>query len=139
MSLFEKAQQFFDALNAQDMDTVAQMISPDCDVWTPIGAFTGGEAYRDWMAPQFVAIPDFTHVLPGIIAESGQSLAFEVRASGTHSGPLATPNGEIPASGRKIDMRGADLWQFEDGLISRYHLYFDSMEFFRQLGALPDS
>ena len=50
MSLLERARLFFDALNAQDLDTVAGMIAPTAEISTPIGSFTGGEAYREWMA-----------------------------------------------------------------------------------------
>ncbi|MGH8906556.1 MAG: ester cyclase [Egibacteraceae bacterium] len=136
MSLLEQAERFFAALNVQDLDTVAAMISPSADVRTPTGSFTGGEAYREWILPQFHAIPNFTHEIRGIIAESGPVIAFEIRATGTHMGPLVLPSGELPASGGTIDMSGADFWRFEDGLIVEYHLYFDRLEFFTQLGAI---
>ena len=91
MALLERARRFFDALNAQDLDTVAAMIAPTADIRTPIGAFTGGEAYRDWMAMHFRALPDFVHEIRGFAAEQGQTLAFELHATGTFSGPLALP------------------------------------------------
>lgn len=139
MSLIKQAEQFFTALNAQDLDTVVTMISRSAEIRTPIGSFTGGEAYREWISTQFRAIPDFTHEIRGITVESDHMVAFELRAFGTHTGPMALPGGEVPATGRKIDMVGADFWRFEDGLIVEYNLYFDRFEFLTQLGALPAS
>jgi steroid delta-isomerase-like uncharacterized protein len=139
MSLLQQAKQFFAALNAQDLDKVVAMISPSADIRTPLGSFTGGEAYREWMLMHFRAMPDFTHEIRGITAESGQMLAFELHATGTHTGPLATPGGDVPATGRTIDVSAADLWRFENGLIVEYHLYFDGLDFFGQLGIAPSS
>jgi hypothetical protein len=61
MSLLNQAQQFFAALNAHDLDTAVSMISPSANIRSPIGSFVGGEAYREWMAMQFRALPHFTH------------------------------------------------------------------------------
>jgi DNA invertase Pin-like site-specific DNA recombinase len=43
MPLLEQARRFFEALNAQERDTVASMIAPTTDIRTPIGTFTGGQ------------------------------------------------------------------------------------------------
>jgi steroid delta-isomerase-like uncharacterized protein len=137
MALLDRAQRFFQALNAQDLDTVASMIAGNAEIRTPIGSFTGGEAYRDWMAMHFRALPDFVHEIRGLVAESGETLAFELHASGTFSGPLEMPGGAVAPTGRRIDVSAADFWQFENGLIVRYHLYFDRMDFFAQLGVTP--
>ena len=137
MSLLDQAQRFFAALNAQDLDQVVSMISPVCDIRTPQGTFTGGEAYRDWISGLFRALPDFTHELRGIAVESGPTIAFELHAAGTFTGPLAMPGGDVAPNGRFIDVPGADLWRFEDGKIVEYHLYFDQMEFLTQLGIAP--
>ena len=134
MALLERARRFFDALNAQDLDTVASMIAPSADIRTPIGAFTGGAAYRDWMAMHFRARPDFIHAVRGFTAELGQTLAFVLHASGTFSGPLALPGGEAAPTGRRIDISAVDVWRFDDGLITDYRLYFDRLDFLDQLG-----
>jgi hypothetical protein len=46
LSLFERAQRLHTALNAMDLDTAVAMISPSAEIRTPMGSFTGGEAYR---------------------------------------------------------------------------------------------
>ena len=134
MPLLDKAQEFFTALNAHEMDKVVSMISPKAQILTPIGNFTGGEAYRDWMLMHFRALPDFTHEIRGMAAESGQTLAFELHATGTHTGPLDLPSGTVEATGKSLDVSAVDFWRFEDGLIAEYHLYFNLLDFLGQLG-----
>jgi predicted ester cyclase len=137
VSLLEQAERLFTALNAQDLDTAVAMISPSADIRTPTGALTGGKAYREWISGHFRAFPDMYHEIRGIAVESDQTLAFEWRATGTFTAPLATPGGEVPPTGKTIDLAGADFWRFEGGLIVAYHLHFDQLEFLRQLGLAP--
>jgi predicted ester cyclase len=134
MSLFEQAEQFFGALNAQELDQVVAMISPSAQISTPIGSFVGGEAYREWIAMHFRALPDFFHEIRGLAAETGNTLAFELHATGTFTGPLAITGVELAPTGRRIDVSAADFWRFENGQIVDYRLYFDRADFFEQLG-----
>jgi steroid delta-isomerase-like uncharacterized protein len=134
MPLLEQAQRFFAALNAHDLNTAVAMLSPSANIRTPLGSFTGGEAYREWILMHFRALPDFTHEIRGMTAESNQTLAFELHATGTMTGPLALSDGDLSPTGRTIDISAADFWQFENGLIVEYHLYFDRRDFFNQLG-----
>lgn len=139
MSLLKQAERFFTALNAQELDEAVAMISPSANIHTPIGSFTGNEAYREWIQMHFRAMPDFTHEIRGIAVESDQTIAFELHATGTMTGPLEMPGGDVPPTGRTIDVSAADFWRFEDGLIVEYHLYFDRLDFFGQLGLAPAS
>ena len=134
MTLYEQAQSFFAAMNAHDFDTMLGMLSPTCEIRTPQGNFTGREAYRAWIGGLLRAVPDMTHELNGIHVENGDTLAFELHAFGTMTGPLTTPAGEIPPTGRHMDVGGTDSFRFENGLIQQYHLSFDQAEFIRQLG-----
>ncbi len=139
MSLLARAERFFSALNAHELDEVSAAIAPSAQIRTPIGSFTGGEAYREWMLMHFRAMPDFTHELRGMAVESSGAIAFELHATGTMTGPLAMPNGDLPPTGRTIDISASDFWRFENGLIVEYHLYFDRLDFFGQLGLTPIS
>jgi steroid delta-isomerase-like uncharacterized protein len=137
MSLYEHAQNFFAAMNAHDFDTMASMISPTAEIRTPQGSFVGGQAFCGWIGGLLRALPDFTHELHGMAVESGDQLVFELHAAGHFTGPLATPDGDIPPNGRRIDVPGADFWRFKDGLIVEYRLYFDQLDFLRQMGLAP--
>ena len=43
----------------------------------------------------------------------------------------------IEPNGRRIDLRGVDVMQIEDGLISRNTVYYDGAAFARAVGMLP--
>jgi predicted ester cyclase len=117
-----------------DLDTAVAMISPSADIRTPMGAFTGGKAYREWISEHFRAFPDMHHEIRGITAESERTLAFEWGATGTFTAPLAIASGEVRPNGKAIDLPGADFWGVEGGLIAIYHIHFDRLEFLQQLG-----
>ena len=135
MTLFEQAEKFFAAMNAKDFDTMLSMLSPTCETRTPQGNFTGREEYRQWIAGLMRAVPDLTHELNGMHVESANMIGFELHAFGTMTGPLGTPEGDIPPTGRHMDVGGTDFWRFgDDGLIHSYHLSFDQADFVRQLG-----
>ena len=137
MSLLAQAKQFFVALDAHNLDEAVTLIAPSANIRTPIGSFTGREAFREWMLMMFRAIPDFAHEIRGIAVESEQALAFELHVTGTMTGPLAMPNGDLPPTGRSINILASDFWRFENGLIVEYHAYLDRLDFFKQLGLTP--
>ena len=58
----------------------------------------------------------------------------EGRFAGTHTGPLRGPAGEVTATGRTVDALFSGIYEFEDGKITSFHLYFDQAELFAQLG-----
>jgi len=58
----------------------------------------------------------------------------EGRFVGTHAGTLRGPAGEIAATGRTVDARFTGVYEFEEGKITSFHLYFDQAELFTQLG-----
>jgi predicted ester cyclase len=100
MSLLKQAERLFTALNTMDLDTAVAMISPSAEIRTAMGAFTGGKAYREFISEHFRAFPDMHHEIEGITIESARTLAFEWRATGTFTAPLATPGGEVPPTGK---------------------------------------
>jgi heme-degrading monooxygenase HmoA/limonene-1,2-epoxide hydrolase len=58
----------------------------------------------------------------------------EFQATGTHTGPLRGPAGEIAPTGRVARMRVCTVYEFEEGKITSMHLYFDQGEMLSQLG-----
>jgi limonene-1,2-epoxide hydrolase len=63
----------------------------------------------------------------------------EFRGTGTHSGTLRGQAGEIPATGRTVDMRMCGVYEIDEGKITSYHLYFDQAELLGQLGLAAGS
>ena len=58
----------------------------------------------------------------------------EGRGIGTHTGTLRGPAGEIAATGRSADVPFTGVYEFQEGKITSFHLYFDQAELLSQLG-----
>ena len=68
-----------------------------------------------------------------VIADGGRA-AVEGEFSGTHDGPLASPAGEVPATGRAVRFRWAAIYEVDGTELRSEHLYFDQADFLAQLG-----
>jgi steroid delta-isomerase-like uncharacterized protein len=135
--LEDLARTLFTALDARDYDRLEELVADDCDVVVPGFRGRGPQAYIDWARPFCDAFPDLNHTV-GALAEGGDTVAFELRVAGTHTEPLRTPAGDVPATGRAVDFHAGDVWQVNDGRIVALHVYFDQMELLGQLGLLPE-
>jgi predicted ester cyclase len=90
-----------------------------------------GQVFKD-------ALPD-AHMEIESTVEGGDWVAVRARFRGTHSRPLRTPQGEIPASGNALDLPFADFFRVEDGKAIEHYVYYDVMSMMGQLGALPET
>jgi steroid delta-isomerase-like uncharacterized protein len=90
------------------------------------------ELYKGWKK----AFPDATGRVTGAFA-SGDTAALEVIWTGTHSGPLTTADGTIPASGKRQKVPAAIFYAFEGDKIKESRHYFDSLTLLKQIGAQP--
>ncbi len=68
---------------------------------------------------------------------AGDTAVTESTYSGTHTGTLRTPNGDIPATGKRVQGRQVSVQRIKDGKVWSEHLYFDQMEFLAALGLAP--
>lgn len=64
----------------------------------------------------------------------GPHAANEGVFEGTHDGPLASPGGEVPPTGKKVSFRWAAIYEVRDGQLRSEHLFFDQADFLAQLG-----
>jgi steroid delta-isomerase-like uncharacterized protein len=64
--------------------------------------------------------------------------ALEGRFIGTHKGMLHRPAGDVPATGRSLSMRFCGIYEFDEGKVVSFHLYFDKAEMLAQLGMMPE-
>jgi predicted ester cyclase len=132
----EAAKRADDAFNAHDIEARLAASSDDTELVMPGGIRVRGRKQADLLRVFWEALPDATVTWENHV-ESGPMIAGEGVLAGTHSGPLRTPHGEIPPSGRQVRLPYAFVRRVEDGVITSEHLYWDQMEFLGQLGALP--
>jgi steroid delta-isomerase-like uncharacterized protein len=87
------------------------------------------EVWRGWAT----ALPDSRATFDDAFI-GGDKVVLEVTWRGTHTGPLQTPNGEIAATGKSIEIRACQIVEVEDGKAKSMRQYFDMMTMMRQLG-----
>ena len=136
--LRERARQSIEAFNRGDWDEIRARYAPGF-VYEETGTgrrVEGADEVIRALQAWKTALPDVTGEVVGVAAD-GDTAVLEIVWRGTHAGPLATPSGELPASGRRIETR-ATMWQRYDGeLMVHQRHYLDQFTFLTQLGVLP--
>jgi steroid delta-isomerase-like uncharacterized protein len=90
-----------------------------------------------WFRGYFDAFPDLTMEVEEVViaGEPGRervTVRWHVQA--TFSG---APLMGIEATGRRVDMRGMDLIEMQDGRVAGNTIYYDGLSLARQIGLLP--
>ena len=133
----EISDRYTDAINAHDAEAIGALYADDGVLSDPAGEFRGLEAIVQYWESFFTAFPDLSG-RDEFKAESGDTAINEWSASGTHSGPLETPEGTIPATGKQATLRGCDAITVRDGRITSHRVYYDQLAFMTQLGLVPE-
>ena len=126
------------AYNAHELSKVVQFFKPDIVLITPdAGELKGREQAAEYHRTFLQAFPDAT---VEVVAkhDAGDTTIDEWIFYGTHTGPLQVPSGEtIPATGKRISVRGVDVVSYAGGAVARHHMYFDQVQFLTALGLMP--
>ena len=88
------------------------------------GQVVGREHFRQYLETFKRAMPDARAMIE-FTADAGETVAVEGRFIGTHTGPLATDDGDGAPTGATVDLRFADFSRVRDGKIVAYHTYYD--------------
>ena len=123
-----------EAFNAQDADT--EPWSDDAELVAPNASVHGRDEVLGFLGVFWEAFPDGRLETSGVLAE-GSGVAAEGRFTGTHTGVLHAPAGDVAATGRKVDFRWMAAYQVRDDELTSEHLYFDQTELLGQLGLMP--
>ena len=141
MTAFEDlAKEWTEAFNKHDARAVAAHYAQDAVAYDPFypEPLKGRAAIEKDAADFFRAFPDIRFELINLF-DKGDRAAGEVKMTGTNSGPLATPMGEVPATGKRIDLRGALVGRINaENLIVEERRYYDTGTMMKQLGLTPE-
>jgi steroid delta-isomerase-like uncharacterized protein len=131
------ARESIEAYNAGDFERLRSLLADDFyeeELATQRrleGADARIEAARTWKQ----AFPDERGTIVGAYP-SGDTVAIELVWEGTHSGPMATPDGqELPPSDKHVTVKSVEVIETEDGKIKVLRHYFDLMTILQQIGA----
>jgi predicted ester cyclase len=122
----------------QDWAAAEKFYAPDAVGVTPDqGEIKGGAEIMQWLKQFFDSFPDGKYQ-PEFQHESGNTAIDEGWFTGTNTGELVLPTGDrLPATGKRVRVRGADMATVENGLITSHRFYYDQMDFLGQLGMAP--
>ena len=119
-----------------DSDLGVAGFDPDVVTQTPNGTLKGIDEFRGLLEVFWTAAPDARHQIAST-HEAGDTIIVEGVYAGTHTGPLMSPDGTIPPTGKAFSFPYADVLQCRDGKVVAHNVYWDNMTFLGQLGLLP--
>jgi predicted ester cyclase len=122
------------AFKAKDAD--AEPFSADAELMAPGVQLRGREEILGWLRGYWEAFPDARLEIARSIA-TGPLAAAEGMLIGTHTGTLQTPAGDVPPTGRGVEIRWMAMYETGGDELVSEHLYFDPAEFLTQLGLAP--
>lgn len=124
-----------EAVAAKDLDTMRAMAHEDLvDDFVVLGEVKGNEAVNAFFAELFAAMPDLEFTVERVVGGDERIAVGEWSLTATFNGG---PFQGVEPTGRRVDIRGVDVMEFEDGLLRHNTIYYDGLRFARQVGLLP--
>lgn len=126
-----------EAFNLRDFARSRELTASDCVVHVvPTGqVLHGPEGMVAYLQAWVSAVPDARTTITSMVSD-GQRVGYEFRGQGTQTGVFQSPMGDIPPSGRPIDLQFCEMWEVIDGKIHSANVYFDATTLMRQLGVI---
>jgi steroid delta-isomerase-like uncharacterized protein len=134
------ARSLYDHWNKREFDKIADLMADDGAIVlvgsnTRFGGPPGAVEFSHMWSDGF---PDGRVMIDNVIA-SGDYAVVQYTGTGTQTGMLKSPAGEIPATGRSVTLNCCDVYEFRDGKIRMVQSYFDSASLLMQLGVMPEA
>ena len=128
-----------EAYNERDFDKFASLVAPDFIFnEMPTGKVIKGlEEFRQIWDIWTTAFPDNIGEIKNAFTADRDMVVLELSWSGTHQGPLATPDKEIPPTGKRFENGAAcQLVTVMNGKVTKINHYFDILTILTQLGVI---
>ncbi len=127
---------FEDLWNKGDLAVADEIISSDIvvhDSFAPPGAYgAGATGFAQFVGKFRSAFPDVHLTMDDEIIE-GDKMVVRWTMRGRQQGQL----GNIPSTGRQINVAGVDIFRIADGKIAEWWIFFDAVVMLQQLGVFP--
>ncbi|MEA2000594.1 MAG: ester cyclase [Actinomycetota bacterium] len=131
-TLMQKA---FEAIAAQDLEALGALQHDELvDDFIVLGPVDGKPAVLAFFAELFAAFPNTDFTIERVMAVDDSTAVGQWSLRGDFSGG---PFQGIQPTGRPVAIRGIDVMEFEDGLLRHNTIYYDGLQFARQIGLLP--
>jgi steroid delta-isomerase-like uncharacterized protein len=123
----DKDEARFVALGTPDIELVSSG-APDAK---------GTDAFRGWFQMWTEAFPDRQVHYHNIVSDEHQAIGEGV-FTGTHNGSLHLPTGDVPATGRSLNVPYVAVLRTSGGKITYMRHYLDVMDLMVQLGLVGE-
>jgi predicted ester cyclase len=130
------AERVFAVIDGQRWADYETVMHPDVQMTSPFATAHSAADWVEFSRSFATAMPDGKHTVTRVV-QSGERFAVEGRWTGTHTGPLAVPNGEVPPTGRTVTLPFCAVGSQRDGRVSALSVYLDQLAMLAQLGLVP--
>lgn len=126
-------ERFEHAFAQNDTATIDELCDPALVDHNPLpGIPPTLEGFKAAIGGYKAAFPDLELADVHVIGD-GDTVATRWTAAGTHQGDL----GDIPATGKRIQVEGMNFYRLADGRITEVWTQFDGVGMLQQLGVMP--
>jgi len=129
---------WFETWNQRNWEKFTTFLSSQTELLTVATGenLAGHEGWRQVWDLWNTGFPGHRLTITNMMANE-EGAAVEAVFDGTHTGPFGTPAGDIPATGKSVHIPFVGYTLLDNGKVTSYHLYFDSMTILTQLGVMP--
>jgi steroid delta-isomerase-like uncharacterized protein len=129
------AREVYGRFGRNDFQGALELVTDDIEVTIiPFGqTFEGKDGFLQFMHGFKDAFPDMEIQIDNQVIGEGQ-MANEISTTVTHTGPLQTPTGVIPPTGKMVSFTVCEVWGVREGKVSFIRNYQDAASLMRQLG-----
>jgi steroid delta-isomerase-like uncharacterized protein len=129
---------FVDAFNAHDEARIRELNGEHVAFEAPGEIrLEGRDAATEYAMAWLRAFPDARLTVTNELAD-GDWVAQEFTFEGTHDDTLSSPSGDIPATHKRLDGRGVQIFKVDGEVVTETRLYFDQVDVMTQLGLMPE-
>jgi steroid delta-isomerase-like uncharacterized protein len=120
------------------LDTSLAFFAEDCEVMDVPSGMTsrGPDGYKQLILFFEEGFPGSRIEITNLFATEDQAVV-EFIGRGTNTGPLHMPTGDVPPTGRPVELRFCDVYRISNGKIVSYRSYYNALSFMQQLGFIP--
>jgi steroid delta-isomerase-like uncharacterized protein len=129
------ASEVYRRFGRNDFQGVLELVTDDIEATIiPFGqTFKGKDGFMQFMHGFKDAFPDMDIHIDNQIIGDGQ-IVNEISTTVKHTGPLQTPAGVVPPTGKTVNFTACEVWGVRDGKVASLRNYQDAASLMRQLG-----
>ena len=121
-----------------DEARLEQVYTDDVTGWSPTATATSREDLLADLRGRKGVFSDVDLALDAV-DEVGDKVIAEWRLAATHTGPLELDELRLDPTGRRVELRGVLIAEFEGERIKRFRQYWDEVALLDGLGLLPEA